>query len=430
MITNERQYKITKSQLTKLQNAIKLYNLDSTLKETGSDILAKAEYDALQSEVEVLLKQIQDYDHLKSGVTKILKANSLRELPNILIQARIAQGLSQLQLANRLNLKEQQVQRYEADEYSNASLKRIVEVSDALNLNISEIAELQHRLIKHAQEKYENVINWNNFPIEQMYKRGWFEGFNGSLNAAIEEGEYLVQNFVKDVFRKPFTSFHKKRIRSKNNLNHYSLIAWECRVIHIAKKTHEQKIFKKEFLTTNWLTELARQSQFEDGPIRAQIILKEIGIEMVIEPHLPNTYLDGAVLLHNDNPIIGLTLRFDRLDNFWFVLFHELAHLVKHIKKGNIESIFDDLEAEPDKLESEADELALNTLIPESIWETALPRFLRNETSIISFAQGIKINPAIVAGRIRYEAQNYVILNSLVGQGTVRKCFPEIEFGI
>lgn len=430
MITNERQYKITKNQLTKLQSALKLFSMETAVKETGSEILAKAEYDSLKSEVDNLLMQIQDYDNLKSGVTKILRANSLRDLPNILIQARIALGLTQLQLAQKLKIKEQQIQRYEADEYTNASLNRLIEVAEALDLNISEIGELQHNLDKVSKRKYDNNINWENFPIEQMYKRGWFEGFDGTLNAVLEDREYLVQKYISDVYRKPITSFHKKRIRAKNNLNQYSLIAWECRIIHLAQKTREQKIFKKEYLTSSWFEELAKQSQFEDGPKRAQKILKAIGIELVIEPHLQNTYLDGAILLYNDKPIIGLSLRFDRLDNFWFVLFHELGHLVKHIKKGQLESIFDDLEADPDELESEADDFAFNTLIPESNWETALPRFLRSETSIKTFAQRIKINPAIVAGRIRYEAKNYVILNSLIGQGAVRKCFPETIFGI
>ena len=53
-----------------------------------------------------------------------------------------------------------------------------------------------------------------------------------------------------------------------------------------------------------------------------------------------------------------MTLRYDRLDNFWFVLFHELVHIIKHLHKGDIESIFDDLDAKADDIEQEADEQA------------------------------------------------------------------------
>ena len=68
--------------------------------------------------------------------------------------------------------------------------------------------------------------------------------------------------------------------------------------------------------------------------------LAHSGIPLVVEPHLPQTYLDGAAfLLPAGRPVIGLTLRYDRLDNFWFVLFHELAHVVKHLRKDRLEAI-------------------------------------------------------------------------------------------
>ena len=62
------------------------------------------------------------------------------------------------------------------------------------------------------------------------------------------------------------------------------------------------------------------------GPVKARELLASKGVTLIIERHLPGTYLDGAAMLaENGNPVIGLTLRHDRLDNFWFVLFHELS---------------------------------------------------------------------------------------------------------
>ncbi|HYW80696.1 MAG TPA: ImmA/IrrE family metallo-endopeptidase, partial [Thermoguttaceae bacterium] len=167
----------------------------------------------------------------------------------------------------------------------------------------------------------------------------------------------------------------------------------------------------------------------DDGPCRAKRMLSEAGIPLVIEPHLPKTYLDGAAfLLPDGSPVIGMTLRYDRLDNFWFVLLHELIHVVRHLRKGKLEDIFDDLEAEPDDLEREADSLAGAALIPEDDWEVALARYVRTEESIRSFAEEHRIHPAIVAGRIRKEADNYVILTDLVGGGKARAQFPEVQF--
>ena len=80
------------------------------------------------------------------------------------------------------------------------------------------------------------------------------------------------------------------------------------------------------------MREVAQLSVYEDGPRRAQERLAAHGIALVIERHLPRTHLDGAALcLLDGRPVIGLTLRYDRIDNFWFSLMHELAHVSLHL---------------------------------------------------------------------------------------------------
>jgi len=105
-----------------------------------------------------------------------------------------------------------------------------------------------------------------------------------------------------------------------------------------------------------------------------------------------------------------------------------LAHVKNHLKKGRLEDIYDDLDADADELELDADNFAGHALIPEGYWETALARYLRTEISVKACAEELKISEAIIAGRIRKEADNYVILNEQVGFGKVRKLFPEIRF--
>ena len=137
MITNERQYRITKSQITNLTKAAKSFSLEDTAKSVDSFSLAKIEFEALKSEIEVLSEQLFDYEALKLGTVNVFKADSLQELPMILIQARIAQGLTQRQLANKLALKEQQIQRYESEVYASANIRRLSEVANILNLEVS-----------------------------------------------------------------------------------------------------------------------------------------------------------------------------------------------------------------------------------------------------------------------------------------------------
>jgi ribosome-binding protein aMBF1 (putative translation factor) len=138
MITNERQYRITRAQLSKLKAAAASFDMSEATKRIGSKAFAKAELDALKSEVEVLSAQIADYEALKSGSVTVLEANSLEELPSILIRARIARGFSQRELADKIGVDEQQIQRYEAGNYASASLGRLGEIAKALGLNVYE----------------------------------------------------------------------------------------------------------------------------------------------------------------------------------------------------------------------------------------------------------------------------------------------------
>jgi HTH-type transcriptional regulator/antitoxin HigA len=432
MITNERQYRITKAQVARLRVAIATFNLDSTITRTGSAVLARAELEALRSEEQGLCQQLLDYETLKAGDARTLGAATLEELPTILIRARIARGLSQGALAKRLHLKEQQIQRYESEEYASASLRRLVEIAGALDLDISEVAEIRPpRAVRRPPSS--PPTDWDRFPIKEMYRRAWFEdiGFSGSQSAALANGAALAMAYVERAMPRRQPAFLRHRARFGSEMNWYALWAWQCRVVIMAGKESLPNTFSRNVLSQSWLRDLAHQSRLPDGPVRAKEMLARVGIPLIIEPHLPQTYLDGAVfLLPSGRPVIGMTARFDRLDNYWFVLFHELGHIVQHLRKGKLETIFDDLETDRDAFETAADSFASAALIPTAAWEVALARYLRTAESVVSFAEAQGVHPAIVAGRIRREACNYVMLSDLVGSGEVRRHFPEVRFDV
>jgi HTH-type transcriptional regulator/antitoxin HigA len=233
-----------------------------------------------------------------------------------------------------LGLKEQQIQRYESEEYQSASLKRLLEVANALRLNVSGIAEI-NKPKDQSTTASKDKIDWSKFPIKEMYKRGWFEGFSGSINEAMQEHIELAQSYVSQVFKKPAAALHRKHIRANSNFDEYALFAWECRVLHLASNV-DVRDFRQELLTPEWISQLVKLSKFQDGPHRAKDMLEQVGIVLIIEPMLPYTYLDGAAILYGDKPVIALTLRYDRLDNFWFVLLHELFHVIKHLRKAKL----------------------------------------------------------------------------------------------
>ena len=134
MITNERQYKITRAQVVRFQHALDTFN--DHAREGVHPFLVKAERDALESQLADLREELGEYERLKSADTTIISISSFNEFADGLIKARIAAGISQKELAERLGIKEQQIQRYEAKGYDSASYQRMRDIANALGVQI------------------------------------------------------------------------------------------------------------------------------------------------------------------------------------------------------------------------------------------------------------------------------------------------------
>ncbi len=136
MIKNGRQYAVTRAQVDKFVRALEAVRARAPGKGGADPALLKAEEAALRSQLADLRAELKEYETLRAGNRSLLKIATLEELPRALIQARIVAGLSQKELAERLGLKEQQIQRYEATDYASASLARLIQVSRALGLRV------------------------------------------------------------------------------------------------------------------------------------------------------------------------------------------------------------------------------------------------------------------------------------------------------
>ena len=174
---------------------------------------------------------------------------------------------------------------------------------------------------------------------------------------------------------------------------------------------------------------LAKLSVHADGPRRAKQALSELGIILVILPHLPGTHLDGAALRRprDGTPVIALTLRRDRIDNFWFTLLHELAHVVFHLSDDRA-CIVDELDiGSSEEIEKQADELAGTALIPDDQWaDWDVKGTYTGVADILAFARKMEVNPAIVAGRWQKTHRDYRKFSKLLGHGTVRPCLEDL----
>ncbi len=132
MVSNERQYRITKAQAEKFSQALQ----EATARSGVNPLLQKLEQDALRSQLHDLEQELREYETLRAGEESVLTLDSFAELPRALIKARVASGLTQKDLADRLGLKEQQIQRYEATDYTAASVRRLKQVIEALGIRV------------------------------------------------------------------------------------------------------------------------------------------------------------------------------------------------------------------------------------------------------------------------------------------------------
>lgn len=267
--------------------------------------------------------------------------------------------------------------------------------------------------------------NWDNRLITEMEMRGYFGSASLKKVGKVE----LLKNFFS-IIGSPTqigALLRKSSYRSSPLTDKRALSAWAVRVLKKAGKVKTSIKYKHGIIDLAFMQEMAKLSTKTNGPILAQEYLRKRGIVLVIERHFSKTYLDGAtILINKDKPIIGLTLRYDRLDNFWFTLMHELAHLAKHYNSG-FTFFYDEIEdvkaINVDEKEREADELAQEALLPSAKWEVSPARLLPSSMAAKSLANELGVHVAIVAGQIRHRGGKYVYLSKIVNEAKVRNYF-------
>jgi len=331
----------------------------------------------------------------------------------------------------RLRMHERQLEPKDMVQYLGSRSK----VSEVLNgkrpLTLSMIRRLSvglqipaDLLINESKELEEptELKNWKLFPYAEMMKRGWFE--NLTVDGDSGRDEHLRDFFdfenadsLLAIYRKGITVRH-------GDLNkEYARTAWVQRVRTIVRgSTLGSTSSFQSMLSQAYLENIASYSCRPSGHLTAINELREIGIAVVYEPQLKGANLDGVATAVDGIPVIGLTLRHDRIDHFWFTLLHELVHVWKHIGVHENCVLLDDFEAEDSeaKVEAEANRIARDALIPRSHWRKSEVSRSPSVRSILDLSKKIERDPSIVAGRVRYETKNYSQFSDLVGTGNFK----------
>lgn len=274
-------------------------------------------------------------------------------------------------------------------------------------------------------------VDYTKFPLQEMYARGLFQDFNGGAKNLKDYAEELIHSFLRRfgeprrhaLLRAPLYQSGARM------MDESALRVWQLCVLKKARDSRPSTKYKDAAISDGWLRDLAKLSSFEHGPRLAKEYLHNHGISLVVEPHFDKTYLDGAAMLDDDWPIVALTLRHDRVDNFWFALLHECVHIRKHLK-ANHPFIADNLDdkTRSSKEEAEADAGAGEALIPEAAWKKSAVRQTHAAEDAINLALELRVHPAIIAGRVRKETGDWRLLSGLItSAGKVRPHFPEFD---
>lgn len=269
------------------------------------------------------------------------------------------------------------------------------------------------------------ALEGQRFPVAEMLKRGWFSGFTGTLAEARGQLDELLMRFAAPLGSEALSPvLNRQHVRYNSTIDAYALAAWRIRVAGLAAR-EKLPAYRSGSIDQTFVAELVRLSFFDAGPTLAKELLQKHGVHLVVERHLTKTHLDGAALrLPDGSPVVALTLRYDRLDNFWFTLCHELAHIALHLDHSDIEVIFDDLAHKgTDQIEKEADALAAKSLIDSKRWLASGLTCRPTREGILALANELRISPAIPAGRVCFETKNHKLFRDLVGYGRVRCLF-------
>ncbi len=253
---------------------------------------------------------------------------------------------------------------------------------------------------------------YGDLPIAELIKRGWINADNARDTKKVEAElmRFFCANRPEDIEVLPHAA--KKTAPSSNPSP--AQLAWLYRVKQIAK----------EMLVASYspdavrraLTRLRPLLTSPDGVAGVPRIMTECGIRFVLVESLASAKIDGVCFWLDDNsPVIGMTIRFDRIDNFWFVLRHELEHVLR--LHGRTEMMLD-AELEGDRAgtgevvteeERQANQAAQDFCVPDKTMDAFIARKAPffSERDLVGFARLLKVHPGIVAGQLQRKTNRF-----------------------
>lgn len=254
-----------------------------------------------------------------------------------------------------------------------------------------------------ADDVRERAAIYEMAPIREMVRRGWINKTSSQDELSIE----LCAHFGVGALDEIPTLRAAARSATSGECQPISpeQWAWMCRCRNIASLA-DAKSYRQKNLR-DCIPELVALSNEPEQVRLVPKILREAGVRLVVVQHLKNTRLDGGALCRNDTePVVAVSLRYGRLDNFWFTLLHEIVHVLE--KDGvSADSEIANIGENIDAREERANRVAATWLIPQEALESFIRRTspLFSERRISNFARRMGVHPSIVLGQLKHEGQ-------------------------
>ena len=255
-------------------------------------------------------------------------------------------------------------------------------------------------------------------PVNEMIKRGWIRH---SDNVAVLERQVCSFLEIKTIEENLWHAHAAYRGKSDSELSLAAQWAWFYRTRQIAKSISVPAYSEKALASA---TEHLKKLLLEPEESRhVPKILAECGVKFVIVEKLPHADIDGVCFWREGQPIIGMSTRRDKIDNFWFVLRHEIEHVLKG--HGKAEQIIDNLEGEragtdlslPEE-ERIANTAAADFCVPTEKMNSFMMRKrpFYYEKDVIAFARVVNRHPGIVIGQMQRRLDNYAYLTKRIAK--------------
>lgn len=258
------------------------------------------------------------------------------------------------------------------------------------------------------QEKQEQTatveskaIIYSRMPVRDMMKKGWLEPTRDLKVLVSEVKAYWTIPDLNFQFLEESVLPLCKKSEAYNQFNASYAATW----FQMAKKYSEGinvPAYNKQALETLYKNIYSFTTK-ENGISLFLNDLQACGVKFFVLPHLEKTYLDGAAFLHNDNPVVVYTARYKRVDNFWFTVAHEIAHVLKHLNDKTPFVLDNFGDKTIDKQEQEANALASKHLKHPEILEFLEPFFsYLTVGKIEECSRALNIHPALIIGALAF----------------------------